>query len=433
MWNSVDIGSLCLRPETVDPRKRPNDRFTYIDIAGIDREAKTISSTSPLLGSDAPSRARQKVQENDILVSTVRPNLNAVASVPAELDGEVASTGFCVLRPCRSLLEPRYLYYFVQTRPFIDSLLQHVRGANYPAVTDGNVKGVGLPYPGLSEQRRIVEILDQADALRQQRRAADEKAKRILPALFHKMFGDPFSAATGFEVLPLGDERVAEINPRVDASLRDTTPVSFLPMSDVDEVWGRLRCQQQRLYSEVKRGFTPFRDGDVLFAKITPCMENGKAAIAEKLVNGYGSGSTEFHVLRPGPRATPEWLYSLLRLDSFRQLAKSNFTGSAGQQRVPTGFLKQLRVPVPPLQIQQQFARYYRQFIDSIDAATETRRKQEQLFGVLLHHAFTGELTARWREARKDQLAVELREQMAALEQTTSGPSARGRQRRAPR
>ncbi len=82
-----------------DPRKKPDKSFMYVDIASIDRSLKVITSKSEILGADAPSRARKEIREGDILVSTVRPNLNTVAMVPTELDGQIASTGFCVLRP----------------------------------------------------------------------------------------------------------------------------------------------------------------------------------------------------------------------------------------------------------------------------------------------------------------------------------------------
>lgn len=421
-WMAIKIRSLCQRIETTDPRRRPDVAFRYIDIAGIDRDLKRISTTAEIMGADAPSRARQVVRANDVLVSTVRPNLNAVAMVPNDLDGEVASTGFCVLRATEQVLDPRFLFYFTRTRRFVNALLQHVRGANYPAVTDRNVLDVEIPWPAKSEQRRIVEILDQADALRQERRAADEKAQRILPALFYKLFGDPLKNVHGWEMVCLGDPRVANINPRAgNTSTADDTELSFVSMADVDEVWGRIVGKQTRPYVAVKKGFTPFQNGDVIFAKITPCMQNGKAAIANDLHNGRAFGSTEFHVLRPGPAATAEWLYGLVRLDAFRRQAMASFTGSAGQQRVPVDFLKGYRVPLPPMEVQRRFAIAVQTILAHAAATDQIRDGIDNLFYLLLHRAFTGELTAGWREANKDQLEAEMQEQLAALEQARAG------------
>ncbi len=150
----------------------------------------------------------------------------------------------------------------------------------------------------------------------------------------------------------LGD--VCEINPRLprDHGLKGDSEVSFVPMAAVSEVSGTIESATLRRYAEVKKGYTAFSDGDVLFAKITPCMENGKAALANGLAGGRGFGSTEFHVLRARESVLPEWIYYFVRREPFRREAKRNFTGTAGQQRVPTSFLEEALVPVPPLEEQ---------------------------------------------------------------------------------
>jgi len=215
------IGDLCQPTRQRDPRHNPEDSFFYIDISTVDKDNKCITSPSELLGEEAPSRARKEVKADDILVSTVRPNLNAVAQVPQELDGEIASTGFCVLRPDQKQINHRYLFYWTLTSDFIDHLVSNVRGANYPAVTDNIVKETLIPLPPLSEQRRIVELLDQADALRKKRAEADAKAQRILPALFIKMFGDPVTNPKGWDIALMGD--LLEIKPNYGTMISPST------------------------------------------------------------------------------------------------------------------------------------------------------------------------------------------------------------------
>jgi type I restriction enzyme S subunit len=143
------------------------------------------------------------VKFGDVLVSTVRPNLNAVALVPEELDNQIASTGFCVLRNNPKHLDNRYLFYRTLTAEFVNHLVSRMRGANYPAVTDRAVKEVSIPLPPLSEQRHVVETLDQADALRRKRAEADAKAARILPSLFYQMFGDLTNNHKSWDVVKL--------------------------------------------------------------------------------------------------------------------------------------------------------------------------------------------------------------------------------------
>lgn len=155
---------------------------------------------------------------------------------------------------------------------------------------------------------------------------------------------------------------VAEINPRRPAINRpDDAPTSFVPMEAVDEVAG-VASPRLRPYREVKKGYTYFEAGDVLFAKITPCMENGKQAIADNLAEGFGFGTTEFHVVRSGPEVTATWLHRFLRQPRIRAAAANAFTGAVGQQRVPPAFLSELALPFPPLPEQRRIA-------DAIDAA----------------------------------------------------------------
>src|SRR5205823_5142697 len=99
----------------------------------------------------------------------------------------------------------------------------------------------------------------------------------------------------------------------------------------------------------VRSGYTAFRDGDVIMAKITPCMENGKAAIVRNTTNSLGFGSTEFHVLRPNGVALAEYLFYFIRQESFRAAAEAEMTGSVGQRRVPAAFLQAAELPLPPL------------------------------------------------------------------------------------
>jgi len=161
-------------------------------------------------------------------------------------------------------------------------------------------------------------------------------------------------------------EEVADVNPRVDkAAIPDDMSVSFVPMPAVGAGDGSIHVEETRPAGEVKKGFTAFLEGDVLFAKITPCMENGKMAVVPKLVNGYGFGSTEFHVLRPKPGMDAKYIYYYVSRQAFRGEAERYMTGAVGQKRVSTTYLKQSPIPVAPLdqqkrivaEIEKQFSR----------------------------------------------------------------------------
>lgn len=133
---------------------------------------------------------------------------------------------------------------------------------------------------------------------------------------------------------------VCTINPKRPFIKReDTMLTTFVPMSAVDEYTGTISFPETRPFIEVKSGYTYFKENDILFAKITPCMENGKTAIARNLIDNIGFGSTEFHVLRPECRVIPEWIHLFLRRESFRKECEKHFRGAVGQQRVPASFL----------------------------------------------------------------------------------------------
>lgn len=150
---------------------------------------------------------------------------------------------------------------------------------------------------------------------------------------------------------------VAQINPRRASIERgDSVPTSFVPMEAVDEILGEVTQVLTQPYSKVKKGYTYFESGDVIFAKITPCMQNGKHAVVRNLIDGFGFGSTEFHVIRASEEIVPEWIHYYLRRKQTLDAALKTFTGSVGQQRVPSTFLEDLDIPVPDPDLQRQVA-----------------------------------------------------------------------------
>jgi len=173
---------------------------------------------------------------------------------------------------------------------------------------------------------------------------------------------------TPYPLRPFGE--VVDINPRRRNGVEAMTFVSFVPMAAVSETSGSITDRETRAFADVAKGYTFFEDNDVLFAKITPCMENGKAAIARDLEGGLGAGSTEFYVLRPRGEALPEFVFHFIRRPSFRALCKANFTGSAGQQRIPRSFLENVPFFVPPLDEQRRIVRL-------LDRAAEIRRRAD--------------------------------------------------------
>lgn len=152
----------------------------------------------------------------------------------------------------------------------------------------------------------------------------------------------------------LGD--AAYINPSTEIHSTRNDKVTFVPMEAVSDIEGKIISRLQVALIKVAKGYTRFQENDVIWAKITPCMQNGKSAVARNLQGGVGFGSTEFHVIRSRDYESilPDYIWILLRMESVRELAKKYFVGSAGQQRVPSSFLEDLVIPLPPLAVQKQ-------------------------------------------------------------------------------
>ncbi|QCU73824.1 restriction endonuclease subunit S [Pseudoalteromonas distincta] len=164
---------------------------------------------------------------------------------------------------------------------------------------------------------------------------------------------------------------VAEVNPRLPKNIDEAQEVTFLPMASISEQ-GQVLEQEKRILGETRKGFTYFEKNDVVVAKITPCFENGKAAYLDCLETQIGFGTTEFHVIRADiEKLDGKYLFYLVWNKWFRHLGERNMSGSAGQKRVPSDFLKDLKIPLPPLDEQKRIAAI-------LDKADTIRRKRQQ-------------------------------------------------------
>jgi len=230
-----------------------------------------------------------------------------------------------------------------------------------------------------------------------------------------KITEKPFSIPDHWRWIEL--KELAEINPTFDRDdLSDDDPVSFVGMKRVEELSGRIDLSETEPLSEVRKGYTYFEDGDVLFAKITPCMENGKVAVARGLENGVGFGSTEFHVIRHPEEATQKWIFHYLIQEGFRRDAKRAMTGSAGQKRVPTGYIEEVPIPLPPLHEQRRIVAKIEELFSTLDAGMadlQAAGQQLERYRLsVLQAAVEGRLTADWRRTHDPEPADQLLERI---------------------
>ena len=249
---------------------------------------------------------------------------------------------------------PKFLYYAVKSM----HLEKYYTGATIPHIYFKDYKKETFDLPEDTRQKEIINIFDKVELSIQARKLQLKALDELVKSRFVEMFGLPGTDSFGWGLQSLG--HCCKINPskKLDSRLKPALKISFIPMSAVSEN-GEIDTSNVKTYEEVKNGFTYFAEGDVLFAKITPCMENGKGAVAIGLHNKIGFGSTEFHVLRPvDKKSNSNWLYTVLSFDNFRWKAASNMTGSAGQRRVPASFLENYKISVPPIEVQDEFSNF---------------------------------------------------------------------------
>jgi len=279
----------------------------------------------------------------------------------------------------------KYLYYLMQTIPF-----NHETHKRYWISEYSKLK-IDIPEK-IEEQQEIVQVLDTMSDIIRLREECISHAQDLIPALFQEMFGDANNNITKSTIVRFRD--CIDLNPS-KPNLDDNLNVTFLGMKDISEK-GQVDLSTTKTYEEVKKGFTNFENEDVLLAKITPCFENGKAAIVRNLLNGYGFGSTEFYVLRPHQNIIlPEYVYAIIKSYTFAEPGKYKMTGAAGQKRLPKDYILNYKFPLPPLEAQEQFAEKVREINSYIEEQQEELENAKQMFQSLLHHAFTGELTRR--------------------------------------
>lgn len=299
----------------------------------------------------------------------------------------------------------KYIFYWTKSLNFYEL----TNATTVPALRKTDLENIPIPLPPLNEQQRIVNRieslfakLDRAKELIENTLAQFEQNKM---AILHKAFIGELTAKwrkennidlSSWENGILMD--FCKINPKKinTKEFDDDMIVSFIPMPCVSDIWGKIIKKELRKLGEVKKGYTNFCEGDVLFAKITPCMENGKSAIVDKLENDIGFGSTEFYVLRCDEnKLNNKYLHYFVRQKTFRDEAKGEMTGAVGQQRVPKTFLENYKMKVPTLEEQQEIVNILDKLLakyNKIKNLEQQLEKIELLKKAILAKAFRGEL-----------------------------------------
>ena len=304
-------------------------------------------------------------------------------------ENKFVCNNFILALRLKNTINSKFLFYQIQfkyeSNQFSDCF-KKTTGIQNLKVKDYLAKEIKIYAP--EEQEKIVKELDTVRLIINKNKQILEKYDILIKSRFIEMFGNPQCISNNWKVNPLSDYCI--VNPKKSelGPIPDDYELSFIPMQSVSEN-GDVDTSSIKHYKDVKTGFTYFRENDVLFAKITPCMENGKGGVARKLKNQIGFGSTEFHVLRPIETiSNSEWIYRLTTFKTFRKDAENNMTGSAGQRRTPKEFFDKYKVGLPPIELQNDFADFVQQIDKSKFAVQKSLEKAETLYKSLMQEYF---------------------------------------------
>ncbi len=391
----VAIGD-CVRPvETWNPSKGAGDEeFSYIDLSAIDQERKQIAEARSIACAEAPSRARQLVEEGDVLISTVRPNLNGVARVGLEHHGATASTGFCVLRPAPGKLDSGFAFQWVKSQAFVSDMVSKATGASYPAVSDRIVLESKIPLPPLPEQRRIAAILDQADALRTKRREALAQLDSLTQSIFIEMFGDSGVNPMGWPQPCLGE--LMESGPQNGLYKRSTDYGTGTPILRIDAFYDGAvtkltTLKRVRVTADEVRIFGLAAE-DVVINRVNSIEYLGKSALIPDLQEPTVFESNMMRFKVASERVLPIYLVAFLQTPFIKEQIRAASKDAVNQSSINQQDVKAFKINVPPLALQQTFATR----IQAVESLKTTHRaaltELDALFASLQHRAFAGAL-----------------------------------------
>lgn len=417
-WVSISLNDLCIDIKQRAPL--PDEQFTYIDIASIDRDLKQITEPQMLIGQDAPSRARKVIMANDVLVSMTRPNLNAVALVQNKLLNPIASTGFDVLRA--NLIEPKWLYFHVRSQKFIDTLLDKVQGALYPAVKSSDIRSYEIPLPPLAEQQEIATRLDdllaQVDAIKARLDAIPAILKRFRQAVLAAAVSGKLTEDwretnySEWQWIKLAD--VAEIKSGItkDSKKQDDSYIElpYLRVANVQRYFLDL--------SEVKTIRIPENRVDDLLLEVGDILFN-EGGDLDKLGRGWiWEGQLEKcvfqnHVFRArlfdkdnSSKYISYWANSE-GFDYFIRNGKQTTNLASINKKILSELPISLPLPKEQTEIVNRVEQLFA-FADQIEQQVQAAQTRvNQLTQAILAKAFKGELTAAWRAAHPELISGE--------------------------
>ena len=383
--DKTTVGNLC-KPYIGQLKLDDNTLIDYFDIASVDNIEKQITGYTTYKFAEAPSRARKKVEKGNILVSTVRPNLNAVALFDEETENmPVASTGFCVLE-CKANTSPRFLFRYLQSQSFVRAMVSQATGASYPAVSDKIVRDTKLPAYSYEEQIQIANVLDATANIISKRKHQLQKLDELVKARFVELFGDYIKD----DRRPLSE--VAIITGGLTKNSNRNIFETKMPYLRVANVFYNRLDLREILEIGVKEEEiekTLLQAGDLLFVEGNGSIEQiGRVAIWDGSIDPILHQNHLIKARFNNEIIAPEYALFYFMLQDGRQQIISKSVSTSGLNTLSVNKVSSLLLPIPPIALQKQFGEFFKQTDKSKVAVQKALDEAQLLFDSLMQKYF---------------------------------------------
>ena len=349
---NIKLGDLC-KSCAGQIKVEDGELIDYIDISSIDNEKKKLIGFQTMPFGESPSRARKVVKKGSILVSTVRPNLNAIAVLENDTPNiSVASTGFCIL-DCKDDVDNRFVFNFCKSRKFIDDMVSKATGASYPAVSDKIIRSALVPNYTYEEQCNISKVLDSISDIIDKREAELFSLDELIKARFVELFGDPVKNPKGWEVVTIGDI-VTEVKYGTSKPAVEGGKYPYLRMNNITSD-GHLDLNDLKYIDitedEIEKCVV--RKGDVLFNRTNSIELVGKTAVFDLLDDMVIAG----YIIRVrlNERILPEVFSQYMNLEALKNILRSMAKGAVNQANINAQELQSIKVYIPDMGAQKKF------------------------------------------------------------------------------
>ena len=356
----------------------------YLDISSVDNAEKRIISYQTIRSSNAPSRAKQLLKKGDVLVSTVRPNLNAVAVVEKETENlMVGSTGYCVLR-CKENINVRYLFNFCQSQYFVEDMSSQATGASYPAVSNGIVRNSLIPCYSINEQREIAEKMDTVSELLALRKQQLVKLDELVKSRFIELFG-------GADYPKVLFENVC-VFLRNGASIKQTKGAGGYPITRIETLSNDVFNIDRLGYADItdleKYQSYVLRHGDILISHINSVAYLGRAVQYRGQLDTPIIHGMNLLCARIADSYNPTYIEWFFKTPMAKEYISTITKKAVNQASITTSDLKKMQVPNPPKNLQDQFATFVEQIDKSKLAVQQSIAELEELKKSLMQKYF---------------------------------------------